>query len=209
MIRNNAALTGTSLAAYVNALLAKTGKSPDDASAAGGANAALGAGADPASLQKAQAAALSASAKSFKFAGAQRTLDQQRANLATQLTAGLAKAGFKLGGTVEFSLGSDGKLAVQGSDSDRTLVNAFLKHDTSQPRLSSQITALAKGADQLSATIRQSAAISQAARYAGSSANVMSLYGTLMQQQDQTSATFSLSGSSSSLTYPGVLASKA
>ena len=72
-----------------------------------------------------------------------------------------------------------------------------------------RLATLTASADKLGARIGQNAAISQAARFGGSGANVVSLYTSLMQAQVSASSTFTLSSSASSLSYPGVLATSA
>jgi len=199
---------GAGMSAYINALLAKasgaagtTGSSTDSANAA----------ATPATVaaKAAAAASLAAASQSFKSTSAQQKLDQKQTALATDMRAAMAKAGVALSGPVAFSVDAKGGLTVEGSDKDKAAVAAFLKADASKPGFSSRLSALSTEASALSATIRQSAAISQAARYAGASGNVMSMYSSLLAQQDATPATFSLSAASSSLTYAGVLSSKA
>ncbi len=198
---NNTSLTGTSLSAYVSALLAKSGQTADaQASASKTGNT---------SAEKTAQAALATAARGFKASSAHKALEAQQTALGTELRAALAKSGVTLGGAVEFTVGSKGEINVTGSDKDKAAVTSFLKNDGSKPSFSSRIADMAGSADELSGTIRQSAAISQAARYAGHTSNVMSLYTTLMQQQDTTSAKFSVSSTTSALTYPGVLASKA
>jgi hypothetical protein len=197
----NAVGSGASLSAYVNSLLTgKTGSGASGTSSASPVNTATQAAAD---------AALDKAAHSFKATTAQHKLEAKEATLSTDLRAAMGKAGVTLGDSVEFSIGSDGVLSVSGSDKDKQAVTAFLKNDKSNPSFNSRVTELATQADSLSNTIRQTAAISQAARYGGSSGGVMSLYNSLLQQQDASPAVFSLSNSSSSLTYPGVLSSKA
>ena len=197
----NALGSGASMSAYVGSLLDKTGNS-------GTSNSTTASRADT-SMKATAAAALDAASHSFKSTSAQSKLDKKETALATDLRAAMTKAGVTLSGPVEFSVDSGGTLQVGGNDKDKAAVTAFLKNDVTKPTFASRVSNLAAEADNLSNTIRQTAAISQAARYAGSASNVMSLYGSLMQQQDSTPAVFSLSGSASSLTYPGVLASKA
>jgi hypothetical protein len=197
----NAVGSGSSLSAYVNSLMSKTGAdSSSTAAPASGTSA---------STQAAAQAALAAASHGFKATSAQHRLEQKQTTLAGDLRSAMAKAGVALGGSVEFSVGSDGKLAVAGSDKDKAGVAAFLKADTSRPSFTSRVTSLAGEADALSGSLWQSAAISQAARYGGKSGQVMSLYGSLLQQQDTTPAVFSLSATTSAITYPGVLTSKA
>jgi len=202
---NNSLYGASGISAYVNSLLAKAGKAADGSNAASTAAGSSGSS----SVQATADAALQAAAQRFSSSSVQQALDKRSTALATELQAGLAKAGVKLAGTVEFSQGSDGALSVKGSEADQAAVKAWLKTDTSRPSLSSRLSTLAQDADQLSGTIRQSAAISQAARYAGGPGSVMSLYTTLMNQQDSRAAVFSFSSSGGSLSYPGVLASKA
>ncbi|HSI61061.1 MAG TPA: hypothetical protein VLA16_26120 [Ideonella sp.] len=199
---NNTLSGASAISAYVNSLLAKAGKASEGSSS----TTATG---STGTMQASAKAALQTAAQSFKSSTAQHALETRQGALAAELKAGLAKAGVKLEGAVEFSLDSKGELSIDGSEKDLAAVKAFLKGDTGKPSLSSRLTDLANDADQLSGTIRQSAAISQAARYAGNSSNVMSLYTSLMQQQESASAVFSFSADASSLTYPGVLASKA
>ncbi len=154
-------------------------------------------------------AALAAAGNTHQATVAERALDKQQTALATNLRAAMARAGVKLTGSVEFSLVSDGTLAVKGTEADTRATTAFLKADTSKPGFSAQLSALARDAGKFSATVQQSAAITQAARYGGKSGGVMSLYASLMQQSNAAPAVFSVSAGSSSLTYPGVLATKA
>lgn len=202
---NNSLYGSTGVSAYVNALLAKAGKAADGSNNAASANSTAGTG----PMQAIADAALQTASQRFQSSSAQHALEKRGDGLAAELKAGLAKAGVVLEGAVEFSLDSKGELAVKGSEKDQAAAQAWLKSDGSRPSMSSRLVALANDAEQVSGTIRQSAAISQAARYAGSSGNVMSLYTTLMNQQDNSAAVFSFSNAASSLTYPGVLASKA
>ena len=100
-------------------------------------------------------------------------------------------------------------LAVSGTAQDKAAVQSFLAQDRSKPGFAARLSALAQDADAHSATVRQTAAISQAARMASGPSGVMSLYGSLMKQQDSHAAVFSLSATQSSLSYPGMLASQA
>ena len=194
---------GASLLSYL------TTGSTDDASTS---NTTAGAtsGTTSTAATKAQAqAALASAAKTFRASTAEAALEKRQTALASDLQAAMAKAGVKLSGSVDFTVDSTGKLVANGSDADKAAANAFLKADTSKPGFASRITSLASDSDKLSSSIRQNAAISQAARYGGRGGGVMSLYSSLMQQQDKTPAVFSLSSSASSLTYPGVLAAQA
>ena len=153
-------------------------------------------------------AALQAAAGRHDASVAGRALDKQRAALASDVRAAMSKSGIKLSGAVEFSVSSDGTVGIKGSDADKAATTAFLKADTSQPSFATRIVTQARDALKLSATIQQSAAISQAARYGGKS-GVMSLYTSLMQQTNTSAAVFTVAAGSSSLTYPGALATKA
>ncbi|HSI47447.1 MAG TPA: hypothetical protein VLA61_04230 [Ideonella sp.] len=198
---------GAGMSAYINALLAKANGTAGttDADSSGTAAATP----TTAAAKAAVAASLASAAHSFKSTSAQHKLDQKQTALATDMRAAMAKAGVKLSGSVAFSVDAKGGLTVEGSDKDKAAVTAFLKADASKPGFSSRLGALSTEASALSATIRQSAAISQAARYAGASGNVMAMYTSLLKQQDATPATFALSAANSSLTYAGVLSSTA
>jgi len=153
-------------------------------------------------------AAIQAAAGRHDASVAGRALDKQQAALASDVRAAMSKSGIKLSGAVEFSVSSDGTVGIKGSDADKAATTAFLKADTSQPSFATRIATQARDALKLSATIQQSAAISQAARYGGKS-GVMSLYTSLMQQTNTSAAVFTIAAGSSSLTYPGALATKA
>lgn len=210
----SAAISGSTLSSYLDSLLDKaragqagtpgTSGTPTEAASAGTASAAR------TRLQSSSEAALQAAAGSFKASTAQRALETRQATLAGELRSALDKAGVKLSGAVEFSLDSHGSLAVSGQAADKAAVQTFLAADRSRPGFASRLSALAQDADAHSGTVRQSAAISQAARMASGPNGVLSLYANLMKQQDSHAAVFSLSASQgSSLTYPGMLASKA
>ena len=154
-------------------------------------------------------AALQAAGSTHKASVAGHALDKQQATLATDLRAAMGKAGVKLASTVEFSVGSDGTVDIKGSAADKAATTAFLKADTSNPSFATRIATQARDALKVSATIQQNAAISQAARYGGKSGGVMSLYTSLMQQSNTTTAVFSFAAGASSLTYPGSLTTKA
>lgn len=154
-------------------------------------------------------AALHAAGGTHRAAVAGRALDKQQAALASDLRSAMSQGGIKLAGTVEFSVGSDGSVDVKGSDADRAATTAFLKADTTRPSFATRIATQARDALKLSATIQQTAAISQAARYAGTSGAVMSLYTSLMQSSTTTTAVFTVSAGASSLSYPGSLTTKA
>jgi len=154
-------------------------------------------------------AALQRAATTGKAAAAAHDLDARQKQLSGDLRAALAKAGVKLSGPIEFSVKSDGSVDMKGSDADKAAVKAFLKADTSQPSFAARIANQAQDAMKLSNTIQQSAAISQAAKLSKTSGGVMSLYTSLMQQGAASTVVFSVSPTSSSLTYPGSLAANA
>ncbi|MFG6487255.1 hypothetical protein ACG04R_11290 [Roseateles sp. BYS78W] len=159
---------------------------------------------------KVSQASLQRAAAMTKSAAAAAVLERNQKALTTELRAALDKAGVKLTGTVDFSVKSDGSVEVKGNDADKAAVKSFLSADTSKPSFATRIATQAKDALKLSQTIQQSAAISQAAKSAKSAAGVMSLYTSLMQQQTGASAAvYSLSPTSSSLTYPGSLSANA
>jgi len=151
-------------------------------------------------------AALQRAAGTAKSAAAAQQLDASQKALSTDLRAAMGKAGIKLGGTVDFSVKSDGSVDMKGSDADKAAVKSFLK---AEPDFAARIANQAQDAMKLSNTIQQSAAISQAARLAKTSGGVMSLYTSLMQQGAASTVVFSVSPTSSSLTYPGSLTANA
>ena len=153
-------------------------------------------------------ASLQAAAGRHEASVAGRALDKQQTALAGDLQAAMSKAGVKLSGAVEFSVSSNGTVSTKGNDGDKAAMTAFLKADTSKPGFAARIATQAQDALKLSATIQQTAAISQAARYGGKS-GVMSMYASLMQQTNTTAAVFTVAAGSSSLTYPGSLTTKA
>lgn len=153
--------------------------------------------------------ALQRAAGTAKASSAVHSLDTAQKTLAKELRAAMDKAGVKLTGAIEFSVKADGSVDIKGSEADVAATKAFLKADTSQPSFATRIATQARDALKLSTTIQQSAAISQAAKLAKTAGGVMSLYTSLMQQTNATSVVFSVSSASSSLTYPGSLATNA
>ena len=153
--------------------------------------------------------ALQRAAGMAKSATAIQALETSQKTLSTDLRAAMQKAGVKLSGAIEFSVKSDGSVDIKGSDADKVTTQAFLKADTSQPSFATRIAGQARDALKLSAMLQQSAAISQAAGLAKTSGGVMALYTSLMQQSTGGAAVFSVSATSSSLTYPGSLATNA
>lgn len=144
-----------------------------------------------------------------KNASAIQTLEDRQKALSADLRAAMGKAGVKLTGSIEFTVKSDGSVDLKGSDADKAATQAFLKADASRPSFANRIATQAKEALQLSTTLQQSAAISQAAKAARSAGGVMALYTSLMQQASTSSVVFSVSATGSSLSYPGSLAARA
>lgn len=160
-------------------------------------------------MKAASDAALAQAAKGAQAVSGQRQLKAKADTLASELQQAMKAAGVTLAKPVEFSVSGDGKLAIKGPAQDTERVSAFLEKDTRTPSFTSRLAALTKEADGLSQTIRQNAAISQAARYAANSSGVLSLYGSLLQRQDTSTAVFTLSAAGGSLAYPGSLQSQA
>ncbi|QHI97511.1 hypothetical protein GT347_05630 [Xylophilus rhododendri] len=203
-------LTGSSLAAYVQAAVTRAQAKAEAAGTDGSdASATTATTAKAAGTSAASRSAVLAASHGYQSSVAQGGLDRQQNALASELRAALAKTGVELGGAVSFGVSSAGKLVVSGSDADKAKVNSFLSADSSKPGFSSRLASLTSAAESLSGTIKQSAAISQAARYASGPSGLLSLYATLSKQQDATAASFTLSATGSSLTYAGVLTSKA
>jgi hypothetical protein len=142
-------------------------------------------------------------------ASAIQALDNRQKALSADLRAAMEKAGVKLSGAIEFTIKSDGSVDVKGSEADKAATQTFLKADTGRPSFANRIATQAKEALQLSTTLQQSAAISQAAKAARSAGGVMALYTSLMQQAGTASVSFSVSATASTLTYPGSLAARA
>jgi hypothetical protein len=199
--------SGNSLLSYLTQQTATSASSQGSGGATSGATTSAATNARVAATAQ---AALQAASNTHKASLATSALDKQQLALGNDLRAAMAKSGVKLSGDpIEFSVGTDGSVAVKANDADKAATAAFLKADTSRPSFAARIATQASDALKLSATIQQSAAISQAARYGGHSGGVMSLYTSLMQQSNSTPAVFSLSAGSSSLTYAGSLATKA
>lgn len=197
----NAIGSGNAMSAYVSSLLAKSKEADATGVQAGTAGDKL--------MKAATDAALAQAAKGAKAVSGQRQLESKATAIGTELQAAMKKAGVKLSGPVELSVSTDGKIALRGNEKDVDAMTAFLEKDAANPGFRSRIAALTKEADTLSGTVRQNAAISQAARYASSSSGVLALYGSLLQRQDSTPAVFTLSSTGGSLAYPGMLQSKA
>ncbi|MFZ5528054.1 MAG: hypothetical protein ACOZE7_15485 [Pseudomonadota bacterium] len=144
---------------------------------------------------------------SFKTTRGRQLLEQTQQTLAKALREAVTASGGALKGEVSFALDSTQGLKITGSEEDKKAISAALKADKSSPSLASRLAALTKDALTLETDNRSSAAISQAARHAKTPAAVMSLYSSLMQQQQSTSTTavFSMSDKTSALTYKGMI----
>jgi len=153
--------------------------------------------------------AIQQAAGGVKTSKATHALEDSQRTLATDLRAAMNKAGAKLSGAVEFSVDSDGSVETKGSDSDKAAVKSFLSADKSTPSFTTRIANQAQDAQKLSSTIQQSAAISQAAKYAKSSSGVLALYASMMDRSAASNVVFSVSPDSSSLSYPGSLVTDA
>ena len=152
---------------------------------------------------------LAASPADLKTRLAQDQLAKQQAALGQQLAQGLSASGVTLSGDVSFSLDNTGNVTVNGNAADQSAVQSWFQKDTSNPSVESQIGAALKSAQTLSQTTQQDNAISMAARYAGPTTNIMSLYQQFMGQVQAPSPVMTLSGGTSALSYPGSLNSQA
>src|ERR1700712_2018187 len=142
----------------LNYLAARTSQ---DAASAGGGTASTNVGTSATANARTAAsakAALQAAGGTHQAAMANHALDKQETALASDLRAAMSKSGLKLGGTVEFSVSSDGTLAIKGSDADKATTAAFLKADASRPSFTARIETQARDAQKLSTTIQRSAA---------------------------------------------------
>ena len=203
--------SGAAVSAYLSSLLARTSGDPASPGVATGGPATPGlpGGMKVAEhpMKAASDAALQKAAKGAQAMAGQRQLDAKATALGRELQAAMKAAGVTLGSPVSFSVAAGGKLAIQAPAQDADRVTAFLEQDAGEPGFRARIAALTQEADAHAQTLRQHAAISQAARYAANASGVLSLYGALMQRQEATPAVFMLSAGSGSLSYPGMLQS--
>ncbi|WP_409984312.1 hypothetical protein [Roseateles sp.] len=160
-------------------------------------------------LQAQRRQALQRAASTAKGVNASQALDTAQKTLAKDLRTAMSQAGVKLTGAIEFTVKSDGSVDMKGTDADEAAVKAFLKADASQPSFATRIATQARDAMKQSTTVQQSAAMAQAAKLSRTPGGVMALYASLMQQTSSTSVVFSLSATSSTLTYPGSLTTAA
>lgn len=200
---------GTATSAYVAQLLAKAqGNGTTTTSATTSTTTAASKTKAEEAQQTVSSRLLASISTNHSFTASQQAVDKQSTTLIAGIKSAMAQAGVKLAGTVEFSVGTAGKLQVKGSDADKAAIQSFMDADKTSPSIGSRLVSLAQDANALSANIQKTAAISQAARYSSTS-NFLSAYGTLVQGQSSTASVFSLSSSSASFTYPGMLASRA
>lgn len=211
---NLSSIGGTATSAYVAQLLAKaqgTGTTTTTGSTDSGTattSAATARTKAEAAQETVSSRLLASISTNHSFTASQQAVDKQSTTLIAGIRSAIAQAGVKLSGAVEFSVGTAGKLQVKGSDADKAAIQSFMDADKTSPSFGSRLVSLVKDANALSSSIQKTAAISQAARYSSTS-NFLSAYGTLVQGQSSTASVFSLSASSASFTYPGMLASKA
>jgi hypothetical protein len=205
---NLSSTSGIATSAYVAQLLAKAQSASTTSAAASATNTGTVKTKAEEATQTVSSRLLASISTNRSFAASQQAVDKQSTALITDLKNAMAQVGVKLGGTIELSINSASRLQVKGSDEDKTAIGAFLAADKSSPSLSSRLASLASDANALSSGIQKTAAISQAARYSSTS-NFLSAYGTLVQGQSATASVLSLSTSSASFSYPGMLASRA
>jgi hypothetical protein len=154
--------------------------------------------------------AASSLATPTKLVIARQQLNLQQQSLAKEIRSALTKAGQSLSGTVDFSLTSDGKLSVSGSDADKAKINALLAADKSVPSLSTRLTNLAKQAQAFDKQSVQTNAAMVAARQAGKGTqNLVTLYQSIMASQSTSKAVFSLSDKTSQVAFSGAVETKA
>ena len=200
--------TSLSLAGALSAYGATTlSKSTDSSNQT--ASSAKSASATPLSGAISSATAVSAQT-SARAAAARQHLNMLQKGLAKDINVALAKTGQKLSGTVEFSVGNDGKLTLSGDEKDKAKIAAVLKADKSVPSLTSRVADLDKQAEAFDKQNVQASAMSTAARRAGKNAqNLLALYQSLMASQTSASAVFSMSDSSSQLAFKGAVSTSA
>ncbi|MDO9234997.1 MAG: hypothetical protein Q7U28_03055 [Aquabacterium sp.] len=159
---------------------------------------------------KAATAKAAAPVQNSKSALARQQLNKVQLGLAKDINAALSKAGKPLTGAVEFNVDAHGALTMTGSDKDKANVAAVLKADKSTPSLTARLTAMDKQAEAFDRQNMQASALATAAKYTGNHAqNMMSTYQALMSHQSAASAVFSVSATSSQLTFKGAVDTKA
>lgn len=200
VINNNYSLS-SAMSAYLASRHSQVDATSGEADKTGSGTTATATTDKPSALSQ----ALERTPASFKTVQARKDLDKTQQAIAQDLRAALTKAGTPLKGEVSFSFDAKGALTIQGSAEDKAAVTAALKADNSQPSLAARIESLAERADTVEGNNRRSAAIMQAARHAGNASGLMSLYTSLMAQQSQASATFSVSNQASQMVFKGMV----
>lgn len=200
--------TSLSLAGALSAYGATTlSKSTDSSSQA--ASAGKGTTATQSSAGTSSSAAVGGQT-SARAAATRQHLNMLQKSLAKDINAALAKTGQKLSGTVEFSVGADGKLTISGDEKDKAKMAAVLKADKSVPSITSRLADLDKQAEAFDKQNVQASALSTAARRAGkNSQNLLTLYQSLMASQTSASAVFSMSETTSQLAFKGAVSTNA
>jgi hypothetical protein len=193
-------ITGSGLATYVASML-NTAEQKANEGTAGTSTTKHVAGSS--------ASALDTIAHSRKSVSAQATLTRQQTQLTSDIRTALTSRGLALKGELSFSTNSDGDVEITGSKDDRAAFATLIQNDTTKPSITQRLTGLVQSADKLSASMRDSAAWAQAARYAGRNGNMMELYSTFAQTQDSSASAYRVDATAGSLTYPGVISSKA
>lgn len=163
-----------------------------------------------AASSKSSTTASSGIATPTRLVVARQQLNLQQQSLAKEIRSALTKAGQSLTGTVDFSLASDGKLSISGSDADKAKINALLAADKSVPSLTTRLTNLSKQAQAFDKQSVQTNAAMVAARQAGKGTqNLVTLYQSIMASQSTSKAVFSLSDKTSQVAFSGAVETKA
>lgn len=163
-----------------------------------------------ASSTKSSATTSSSVATPTRLVIARQQLNLQQQSLAKEIRSALTKAGQSLSGTVDFSLGADGKLSISGSDADKAKINALLAADKSVPSLTTRLANLSKQAQAFDKQSVQTNAAMVAARQAGKGTqNLVTLYQSIMASQSTSKAVFSLSDKTSQVAFSGAVETKA
>lgn len=200
----NSLSLANALSAYNSSALGKATDASNKATSSNGVSqskqtAAIGTGTTTSSAQT-----------TARSAAGRLQLNMLQQGLAKDIKAALAKAGKQLTGTVDFTLGSDGKLSVSGNDKDKASITAILNADKSVPSLVSRLTSLNKQAEVFDRQSVQANALSTAARYAGkNSQNLLAMYQSLMSNQSSSSTVFSMSDKTSQVAFKGAVATTA
>lgn len=200
----NSLSLANALSAYNSSSLGKTTDASSKTTTSNGVSqakqtAAIGAGTATTSTQT-----------TARSAAARLQLNMLQQGLAKDIKAALTKAGKQLTGTLDFTLGSDGKLTVSGNDKDKASIAAVLNTDKSTPSLTARLTSLHKQAEAFDRQSVQANALSTAARYAGkNSQNLLAMYQSLMSNQSSSTTVFSMSDKTSQVAFKGAVATTA